>query len=85
LAALTLSTFRTVPWNALSYERIGFRPLDEPELTPGLRELRRQEAADGLDPRARVCMRLGLTERGLVRLSDAGPCEGGSYETESTS
>ncbi|MFE9660831.1 GNAT family N-acetyltransferase [Streptomyces sp. NPDC005955] len=53
-AALTLTTFTEVPWNAPYYVRIGFRVLDENELTPGLREIRQREAAHGLDrwPRA---------------------------------
>ncbi|MBT3156001.1 GNAT family N-acetyltransferase [Streptomyces sp. CHA1] len=43
-AALTLTTFTEVPWNAPYYERCGFRVLAERELTPGLREIRRAEA-----------------------------------------
>ncbi|MBB5629052.1 GNAT family N-acetyltransferase [Sphaerisporangium krabiense] len=58
--ALTLITFARVPWNAPYYERCGFWSLDEGELTPGLRALRRQEAAQGLDRWPRVCMRRDL-------------------------
>jgi GNAT superfamily N-acetyltransferase len=57
LPALTLTTFRDVPWNAPYYERCGFRRLDDAALTPGLREIRRREAAHGLDRWPRVCMR----------------------------
>jgi DNA-binding transcriptional MerR regulator/ribosomal protein S18 acetylase RimI-like enzyme len=61
LPALTLTTFTDVPWNAPYYERCGFRPLEEAELTPGLRELRGREAALGLDRWPRVCMRRELS------------------------
>ncbi|MCX5213942.1 GNAT family N-acetyltransferase [Kitasatospora sp. NBC_00240] len=55
--ALTLTTFAEVPWNAPYYARCGFRPLGADEVTPGLREIRRQEAAHGLDRWPRLCMR----------------------------
>ncbi|GGV30819.1 GCN5 family N-acetyltransferase [Kitasatospora herbaricolor] len=55
--ALTLTTFAEVPWNAPYYARCGFRPLAAEEITPGLREIRRQEAAHGLDRWPRLCMR----------------------------
>ncbi|MFE9629765.1 GNAT family N-acetyltransferase [Streptomyces sp. NPDC006463] len=58
--ALTLTTFTDVPWNAPYYERCGFRPLAEGGLTPGLREIREQEARHGLDRWPRVCMRRAL-------------------------
>ncbi|MFE7544157.1 GNAT family N-acetyltransferase [Streptomyces platensis] len=56
-AALTLTTFTEVPWNAPYYARIGFRTLPEAELTPGLRTIRAHEAALGLDRWPRVAMR----------------------------
>lgn len=56
LPALTLTTFREVPWNAPLYEHLGFRFLIEPEVGPELRELRDAETAHGLDPTTRVCM-----------------------------
>ncbi|MBV1940353.1 GNAT family N-acetyltransferase [Streptomyces sp. BV286] len=56
LAALTLTTFAEVPWNAPYYERLGFRVLAGPELTPGLRRIRAAEAGHGLDRWPRVCM-----------------------------
>ncbi|WP_329034461.1 GNAT family N-acetyltransferase [Streptomyces sp. NBC_00178] len=55
--ALTLTTFTDVPWNAPYYGRCGFRILTDDELGPGLREIRRQEAAHGLDRWPRICMR----------------------------
>jgi hypothetical protein len=60
LDAVTLTTFRDVAWNAPYYERCGFRVLDETELGPGLRRVRDTEAAHGLDPARRVCMRRDL-------------------------
>ncbi|MFS8201071.1 GNAT family N-acetyltransferase [Streptomyces sp. CWNU-52B] len=56
LSGLTLTTFAKVPWNAPYYERLGFRVLAEPELTPGLRGIRAAEADHGLDRWPRVCM-----------------------------
>jgi GNAT superfamily N-acetyltransferase len=58
--ALTLTTFLNVPWNAPYYARCGFRILGDEGLTPGLREIRRHEAAIGLDRWPRVCMRRDL-------------------------
>jgi ribosomal protein S18 acetylase RimI-like enzyme len=58
--AVTLTTFRDVPWNAPYYARCGFRVLAEPELGPELRAKRDEEAAYGLDPALRVCMRRDL-------------------------
>ncbi|WP_298569466.1 GNAT family N-acetyltransferase [Streptomyces luteogriseus] len=60
LTALTLTTFTDVPWNAPYYARLGFRPLPEADLTPGLREIRGAEAAHGLNRWPRVCMRAPL-------------------------
>ncbi|MGW1361147.1 GNAT family N-acetyltransferase [Streptomyces chartreusis] len=57
LAGLTLTTFTEVPWNAPYYARLGFRTLEEAELTPGLRKIRTHEAELGLDRWPRVCMR----------------------------
>jgi GNAT superfamily N-acetyltransferase len=57
-AALTLTTFADVPWNAPYYERLGFVRLDS--LTPGLRAVRDSEAARGLDRWPRVAMRRDL-------------------------
>ncbi|GGX31312.1 GNAT family N-acetyltransferase [Streptomyces lomondensis] len=60
LTALTLTTFAEVPWNAPYYARLGFRTLDERDLTPGLRAIRAREAQHGLDRRPRVCMRAAV-------------------------
>ena len=52
--AVTLTTFRDVPWNAPYYERLGFRTVTEP--SPGLAAIMREEASRGLDPATRVAM-----------------------------
>jgi GNAT superfamily N-acetyltransferase len=54
LEALTLTTYRHLPWNAPYYARIGFRVI---EATPALAPLVEREANIGLDPADRVCMR----------------------------
>ena len=62
LAALTLITFRGVPWNAPYYERLGFSELRRSQLTPGLAALAAAEAeADQWHTSSdRVCMRREL-------------------------
>jgi GNAT superfamily N-acetyltransferase len=57
LAALTLTTFRDVPWNRPYYERRGFTVLDDADLTPELRARRAEEHALGLLAELRVVMR----------------------------
>ncbi|MGW5668016.1 GNAT family N-acetyltransferase [Micromonospora sp. NPDC003776] len=57
LPALTLTTFRSVPWNGPYYARCGFRELTGAEVTPGLAALLAAEAALGLDPAERIAMR----------------------------
>ena len=69
LAALTLTTFASVPWNAPYYLRCGFRILDDAELTPGLRAIRQHEAGLGLDRWPRVCMRRDLSAALSQRLT----------------
>ena len=58
--AVTLTTFRDVPWNAPFYASAGFRTLAPGELGPGLAALVRDETARGLDPGQRVVMRREL-------------------------
>jgi len=59
LEAVTLTTFRDVPWNAPYYERLGFRALADVELSPELRRIRSEEVE--LDREApRVAMKLEL-------------------------
>jgi GNAT superfamily N-acetyltransferase len=58
--AVTLTTFDAVEWNRPLYEHLGYRVLQDHELGPELRARRDHEADLGLDPAARVCMRLDL-------------------------
>jgi len=59
LPAVTLTTFRDVPWNAPFYARRGFTVVDDP--TPGLAAIRARERQDGLDDVGpRVVMRRQL-------------------------
>jgi predicted N-acetyltransferase YhbS len=60
-AAVTLSTFRDVPWNGPFYRKHGFKDLPSAQWTPGMRLIREQEAEHGLDVGARVFMRCELT------------------------
>ena len=57
LAAVTLTTFRDVPWNAPFYAALGFRVLAEAEISPGLAALLAMEARRGLPRALRVAMR----------------------------
>jgi GNAT superfamily N-acetyltransferase len=57
--AVTLTTFRDVPWNGPYYARMGFRILVE--LTPGLSAIRNHEKAIGDDDfGSRIAMRRDL-------------------------
>jgi GNAT superfamily N-acetyltransferase len=58
--AITLSTFRDIPWNAPFYTRLGFHILTEDELTKGLLRLREAEVEWGLPISERVMMRREL-------------------------
>ncbi len=60
LKAISLSTFRDIPWNAPYYERLGFRIIPESELTEDLVEIREAEAGVGLPVSQRVIMRKHL-------------------------
>ncbi|MGF1568853.1 MAG: GNAT family N-acetyltransferase [Nodosilinea sp.] len=57
---VSLSTFRDLPWNAPFYARLGFRILDESELTPGFQQIRLKEAEAGLPTSERVIMQCEL-------------------------
>lgn len=67
LTGLTLTTFETVPWNAPYYQRLGFRILQDDEMTEGLQAIRRHEARLGLDRWPRVAMRKDPPELGPQR------------------
>lgn len=57
LSALTLSTFRDVPFNGPYYARLGFEVIPDEALTPGLEAIRAAHLARGLDESRRVFMR----------------------------
>ena len=61
LDALTLTTFRDIPWNAPYYHRLGFHEVVD--LSPGLAAVVAAAAARGLDPATRVCLRRALPQR----------------------
>jgi ribosomal protein S18 acetylase RimI-like enzyme len=65
-SAITLTTFAEVSWNRPLYEHLGFDVVAEDDLGPELRAVRDAEAAHGLDPATRVCMRLDLGTRGRI-------------------
>lgn len=60
VAALTLTTFRGVPWNGPYYLRLGFVEMAHGELGPELARLMALEARHGLDPVERIAMRREL-------------------------
>ncbi len=55
--ALTLTTFRAVPWNMPFYARLGFVEVPRDAWSPALAAVVAAETARGLDPAARVVMR----------------------------
>ena len=61
-SAVTLSTFRDVPWNGPFYRKHGFRDLKPSEWTPSMKEIHDKEARHGLLVDARVFMRRQLSE-----------------------
>ena len=58
--ALTLITFRHLPWNAPFYERMGFVSMATSEIGSELAELLQEEGIAGIDVNQRVCMKLEL-------------------------
>jgi len=60
LEAITLTTFRDLPWNAPFYQRMGFVPLNEVDAGPRLSAVLNDEIAHGLPGERRCAMRLML-------------------------
>jgi len=58
--AITLTTLRDIPWNAPWYQRLGFRVLEENELSQALHDLLQEEIQRGLPAHKRVVMRREL-------------------------
>jgi GNAT superfamily N-acetyltransferase/catechol 2,3-dioxygenase-like lactoylglutathione lyase family enzyme len=65
--AVTLSTFRDVPWNGPFYSKNGFRALQPSEWTSGMRAIRENETQHGLRAEARVFVRRELERHPLSR------------------
>lgn len=63
LAAVTLTTFRDVAWNAPFYQRLGYRVLEAAEITPNLAGHLSDEIGRGLPAERRCAMRLDLGDR----------------------
>lgn len=55
--AVTLTTFRDVPWNMPFYARLGFEPVAPEMVSTALRSVIEDEIRRGLDPARRVVMR----------------------------
>ena len=66
-AAVTLTTFRDLPWNMPFYQRLGFEELALDALTPALHAVRADETRRGLDPARRVVMRWAPLTAGVDR------------------
>ena len=72
--AVTLTTFRDVPWNMPFYGHLGFEEIPPRALTPALREMLGAEARRGFDPGRRVAMRWRPTA-GASRVRRAKPAD----------
>ncbi|WP_409317381.1 GNAT family N-acetyltransferase [Pseudomonas sp. KCJK9016] len=60
LEAITLTTFRDLPWNAPFYQRMGFVPLNEMDAGARLIDVLKDEIAHGLPGVRRCAMRFTL-------------------------
>ncbi|KND90041.1 hypothetical protein TOPH_05351 [Tolypocladium ophioglossoides CBS 100239] len=60
LLAITLTTFRDVPWNDKFYASMGFTMLSSSELTPALKRVLGDAVRDGFPGEKRCAMRLLL-------------------------
>jgi len=58
LARLSLTTFRSIPWNAPFYASFGFREWDAAEAPASIAQALRKEAANGLSDRCAMVMEL---------------------------
>jgi GNAT superfamily N-acetyltransferase len=61
--AVTLTTFRNVPWNMPFYSTLGFEEVPLRELSPQLVAVVEHETQRGLDPTRRVVMRWSAASR----------------------
>jgi predicted N-acetyltransferase YhbS len=65
ISALTLITFRHLPWNAPFYEKLGFVAMEPAEAAAELANLLVEEGQAGIDLRKRLCMKLDLTKQDI--------------------
>lgn len=71
-AAVTLSTFRDLPWNGPFYRKHGFRELQPTEWSPGMRAIREHEEKHGFRVELRVFMRRERGSEPACRLPSPG-------------
>ena len=62
LAAVTLTTFRDVPWNGPFYARLGFDTLAPADLDPRLAAILKAEGRRGMPMERRIAMRLAVCD-----------------------
>ncbi len=62
LRAVTLTTFRDVPWNAPAYARRGYAQVESETMPAYLRAILAEEATNGLPPDLRCAMALVLQQ-----------------------
>ena len=60
LEALTLTTFRDVPWNAPFYSSAGFSAVEQSEVSPRLKSILELEVEHGLPQGKRCAMRMKI-------------------------
>ena len=60
LSALTLTTFRDVPWNEPYYQGLGFETLAPERLDARLKSILAEEVSEGLPEKRRCAMQLNL-------------------------
>jgi GNAT superfamily N-acetyltransferase len=61
IEAMTLTTFREVPWNGPFYASLGFCVLAEGELSPRLKSILKMEVEHGHLPEKRCAMRMKIS------------------------
>ncbi|MGX7345550.1 GNAT family N-acetyltransferase [Acetobacter pasteurianus] len=61
LSAVTLTTFRELPWNTPFYTRLGFKILPESLINPRLAAVLQDEVESGFPPQTRCAMQLNLS------------------------
>jgi GNAT superfamily N-acetyltransferase len=79
--AVTLTTFRDVPWNMPFYERCGFVVVPSGEIGPALLSVVIDEYRRGLDPQRRVVMRRWCEAEHAPRVQHLRPTTLGSLGT----